>query len=109
MQASLHPGATGFGWFFRYLTFYSFSLQIVQLAIAAVADLLDQARDLALFLIIDVRRCVNVIPCEVILSASISRLFSAGSIPDVLLHTFCSSGPIFCTLLAHVCGRLGAN
>ena len=30
-QATLLPGSRGFGWFTRYLTFYSFTLQLVQL------------------------------------------------------------------------------
>lgn len=36
--ASAHPGSQGFGWFFRYLTFYSFSLQAVTLGLSALAD-----------------------------------------------------------------------
>ena len=43
-QASAHPGANGFGWFFRYLTFYSFSLQVLQLALAALSDITDEVR-----------------------------------------------------------------
>lgn len=38
-EAQLLPGSTGFGWFFRYLTFYSFSWQMVQLFIACLADI----------------------------------------------------------------------
>lgn len=41
-QAAAHPGALGFGWFFRYLTFYSFSLQVLQLALAALSDITDE-------------------------------------------------------------------
>ncbi|DBB02119.1 TPA: hypothetical protein ACH3X3_011158 [Trebouxia sp. C0006] len=37
--AQLLPGSTGFGWFFRYLTFYSFSWQMLQLFIACLADI----------------------------------------------------------------------
>jgi hypothetical protein len=33
------PGNQGFGWFFRFLTFYSFSLQTLQLGMATVDDL----------------------------------------------------------------------
>lgn len=33
------PGNHGFGWFFRFLTFYSFSLQTLQLGMATVDDL----------------------------------------------------------------------
>jgi hypothetical protein len=33
------PGNFGFGWFFRFLTFYSFSLQTLQLGMATVDDL----------------------------------------------------------------------
>jgi hypothetical protein len=33
------PGAAGFGWFFRYLTFYSYTLQLAQLAAAVAARL----------------------------------------------------------------------
>ena len=41
-QAAGHPGSQGFGWFFRYLTFYSFSLQVLQLALAALSDVTDK-------------------------------------------------------------------
>jgi hypothetical protein len=34
--ASYLPGASGFGWFFRYLTFYSFTLQLVALLLGAL-------------------------------------------------------------------------
>jgi hypothetical protein len=37
--ASQLPGNFGFGWFFRFLTFYSFSLQTLQLGMATVDDL----------------------------------------------------------------------
>jgi hypothetical protein len=37
--ALLLPGATGFGWFFRYLTFCSYTLQLVQLAVCCMAHL----------------------------------------------------------------------
>uniref|UniRef100_A0A383VU37 Uncharacterized protein n=1 Tax=Tetradesmus obliquus TaxID=3088 RepID=A0A383VU37_TETOB len=37
--ASQLPGNQGFGWFFRFLTFYSFSLQTLQLGMATVDDL----------------------------------------------------------------------
>lgn len=37
--AQLLPGSTGFGWFFRYLTFYSYSWQMLQLFIACLADI----------------------------------------------------------------------
>lgn len=37
--AQLLPGSTGFGWFFRYLTFYSFTWQMLQLLIACLADI----------------------------------------------------------------------
>lgn len=33
------PGARGFGWFFKYLTFYSYTLQLVQLSLCCCADL----------------------------------------------------------------------
>eukprot|EP00879_Flechtneria_rotunda_P001321 GHRR01001471.1.p1 GENE.GHRR01001471.1~~GHRR01001471.1.p1 ORF type:complete len:276 (+),score=55.94 GHRR01001471.1:235-1062(+) len=33
------PGNYGFGWFFRFLTFYSFTLQTIQLGMATVDDL----------------------------------------------------------------------
>lgn len=33
------PGNFGFGWFFRFLTFYSFTLQTLQLAMATVDDI----------------------------------------------------------------------
>jgi hypothetical protein len=33
------PGNRGFGWFFRFLTFYSFSLQTLQLGMATLDDL----------------------------------------------------------------------
>lgn len=39
-QAALLPGAKGFGWFSRYLTFYSFSLQLVQLLLCCATVLL---------------------------------------------------------------------
>ncbi|KAI8463616.1 MAG: FAR-17a/AIG1-like protein-domain-containing protein [Monoraphidium minutum] len=32
------PGATGYGWFFRFLTFYSFTLQTAALGLAATED-----------------------------------------------------------------------
>ena len=34
--AAALPGNHGFGWFFRFLTFYSFSLQTLQLGMAAL-------------------------------------------------------------------------
>lgn len=37
--ASQLPGNFGFGWFFRFLTFYSFSLQTLQLGMATLDDL----------------------------------------------------------------------
>ena len=40
-QAAAHPGAHGFGWFFRYLTFYSFSLQAATLALSALSDIVS--------------------------------------------------------------------
>lgn len=33
------PGAQGFGWFFRYLTFYSFTLQLLQFLLCILAHL----------------------------------------------------------------------
>lgn len=33
------PGASGFGWFFRYLTFYSFTLQLFQFSLCILAHL----------------------------------------------------------------------
>lgn len=33
------PGSSGFGWFFRYLTFWSYTLQLVQLACCVLAHL----------------------------------------------------------------------
>jgi hypothetical protein len=35
--AAFLPGSKGFGWFFRYLTFYSFTLQLIALGLS-VAD-----------------------------------------------------------------------
>lgn len=43
-QARGHPGATGFGWFFRYLTFYSFTLQSATLGLAALSDIFGQEK-----------------------------------------------------------------
>ena len=38
--AAVHlPGASGFGWFFKYLTFYSYTFQMVQLFCCCWADL----------------------------------------------------------------------
>ena len=37
-DAQLLPGATGFGWFLRYLTFYSFTQQLVALLLSCLAD-----------------------------------------------------------------------
>ncbi|KAK9815412.1 hypothetical protein WJX72_003239 [[Myrmecia] bisecta] len=37
--AAVLPGATGFGWFFRYLTFYSFTLQFGTLLLCCIAAL----------------------------------------------------------------------
>jgi hypothetical protein len=37
-DAKLLPGATGFGWFFRYLTFYSFTLQLLALFLSCLSD-----------------------------------------------------------------------
>jgi hypothetical protein len=42
--ASYLPGASGFGWFFRYLTFYSFTLQLVALALGVVDGLAKLVR-----------------------------------------------------------------
>ena len=39
-QAAQLPGAKGFGWFTRYLTFYSFSLQLLQLILCCGSKLL---------------------------------------------------------------------
>lgn len=41
-QAQNHPGAQGFGWFFRYLTFYSFTLQSATLGLSALSDVIRQ-------------------------------------------------------------------
>lgn len=41
-QAQNHPGARGFGWFFRYLTFCSFTLQSVTLGLSALSDVVRQ-------------------------------------------------------------------
>lgn len=50
-EAQLLPGSTGFGWFFRYLTFYSYSWQMLQLFIACLADISKVGRisDVAIF------------------------------------------------------------
>lgn len=39
LAAQTLPGSTGFGWFFRYLTFYSFTLQLLQLLLCTVHGL----------------------------------------------------------------------
>jgi hypothetical protein len=44
VEASLHPGAHGFGWFFRYLTFYSFSLQFATLGLSCLSDIAREVR-----------------------------------------------------------------
>ena len=44
VEASKHPGATGFGWFFRYLTFYSFSLQFATLGLSCLSDITREVR-----------------------------------------------------------------
>lgn len=36
-RAQVLPGATGFGWFFRYLTFFAFTLQLAQLLLCVIA------------------------------------------------------------------------
>lgn len=36
--ASTLPGCYGFGWFFKYLTFYSYTVQLVQLSLCCIAD-----------------------------------------------------------------------
>lgn len=33
------PGASGFGWFFRYLTFYSYTLQLLQLGLCVLSGI----------------------------------------------------------------------
>lgn len=38
------PGAQGFGWFFRYLTFCSYTLQMVQLAVCCMAHVSRQPK-----------------------------------------------------------------
>ncbi|PRW20871.1 Leucine Rich Repeat isoform B [Chlorella sorokiniana] len=38
------PGAQGFGWFFRYLTFCSYTLQMVQLAVCCMAHVSRQSK-----------------------------------------------------------------
>ncbi|KAK9839410.1 hypothetical protein WJX81_000507 [Elliptochloris bilobata] len=38
------PGAVGFGWFFRYLTFFSYTLQLVQLIVCCVAVVLPASK-----------------------------------------------------------------
>lgn len=43
-EASAHPGSTGFGWFFRYLTFYSFSLQFGTLGLSCLSDITREVR-----------------------------------------------------------------
>ena len=40
----MHPGAHGFGWFFRYLTFYSFSLQFATLGLSCLSDIAREVR-----------------------------------------------------------------
>ena len=45
VEASMHPGAHGFGWFFRYLTFYSFSLQFATLGLSCLSDIAREVRD----------------------------------------------------------------
>jgi hypothetical protein len=42
--ASRLPGASGFGWFFRYLTFCSFTLQTCQLFVCTMDDLTVKVR-----------------------------------------------------------------
>lgn len=37
--AAVLPGAHGFGWFFRYLTFCSYTLQLIQLVFCCLAHL----------------------------------------------------------------------
>lgn len=43
-QAAKLPGAKGFGWFTRYLTFYSFSLQLLQLLLCCIAAVITVSR-----------------------------------------------------------------
>lgn len=43
-QAAQLPGAKGFGWFTRYLTFYSFSLQLLQLFLCCFSALLKESK-----------------------------------------------------------------
>lgn len=43
-QAQNHPGSKGFGWFFRYLTFYSFTLQSATLGLSALNDVTRPVR-----------------------------------------------------------------
>lgn len=38
------PGSTGFGWFFRYLTFWSYSLQLLQFLLCVLARVLPSAK-----------------------------------------------------------------
>lgn len=38
------PGATGFGWFFRYLTFCSYTLQLVQFALCVLCRILPSEK-----------------------------------------------------------------
>ena len=38
------PGATGFGWFFRYLTFCSYTLQLIQFALCVLCRILPSQR-----------------------------------------------------------------
>jgi hypothetical protein len=45
VEASMHPGAHGFGWFFRYLTFYSFSLQFATLGLSCLSDIAREVRN----------------------------------------------------------------
>lgn len=41
--AAVLPGSKGFGWFFRYLTFYSYTLQLLQLLVCCLAHITREA------------------------------------------------------------------
>uniref|UniRef100_A0A7S1SPC0 Uncharacterized protein n=1 Tax=Tetraselmis chuii TaxID=63592 RepID=A0A7S1SPC0_9CHLO len=45
--AKVLPGATGFGWFFRYLTFFGFTIQTLTLALSVFASCTLSAKNLA--------------------------------------------------------------
>lgn len=55
-DAAMLPGARGFGWFFKYLTFYSYTLQLLQLGLCCLIFVFKASTGLASML----RSCMHL-------------------------------------------------